>query len=144
MQNANAESKVTQTFVKPLVVAAVGAGIFSYLAPDKTMEVSLLGRSIAAWQAAAIGFGGGSLVADLAHQYILPEFPIDDKLSYSSSMLLAPVITGAAGSILFYIMNPKSISEAGGSIFLTGAAAEVGGMYAFESILGPYLNREQV
>lgn len=140
--NADAGSKVFQTFVKPLVVAGIGAAAFSMIAPGSTFIA--LGKDVPAWAAGAVGIGAGSLLADLGHQYILPELPVDNKLGYSASMILAPLLTGAGSLAAFYAMNSNSLGEAPASIFLAGAGSEIAGSYAFESILAPYLNRQDV
>lgn len=141
--NDSTGSKVFQTFVKPLVVAGVGGLAFNMMMPGSVMQTRILG-DIPNYMAGAIGVGAGSLAADLLHQYILPELPIDNKLGYSASMLLAPLLAGFGAEAAFYILNPNSISAAGGSFFLIAAGSEIAGMYAFESILAPYLDRTDV
>jgi len=143
-RNDSAGSVAAQTLVKPLIVGGIAAAAGYILLPGYGIDVKLIGQTIPNYLAAGVAGAAGSLASDILSQYILPNLPQDDKLSYTEGRLLSPIITGASTAAAFWIMNYNALSEAGGKIALIGAGSEIAGMYAWESVIGPYLNREQV
>ena len=143
--NANTGSSLVETFVKPIAVGAIAALGTSMMYDLNTFKIKLLDMKIPFWAASAVGAGAASLAADIVHQYILPEIAPNAKLSYSGSMLLAPVITAAGVPLAFQLMHPNAVGQLGFvKLAAIGAASEIAGMYAFEAVIAPYLNRQDV
>lgn len=142
--NEDAGSMAAQSLVKPLIVAGLAAAGSQLLLPAGYVPVRMLGKDVPVYAAAGIAAGVGSFGADILSQYILPNIDQSQKLAYTEGKLLSPLITAAATSAAFWVMNPATLSDAAGSIALLGGLSEISGMYAWESVIGPYLNRVDV
>lgn len=141
--NADAGSMATQTLVKPLVAAGIAGLAANYVLPGvaKTFNVSLIGKDVPSWMAASGAVFLGSLAADVLQQYIVAD---SSAVGYTAGMLAGPLLTGAATSAAFLVMNKNSLGAAGMQIFALGAGSEIAGKYAFDAVIGPYLNKTDV
>ena len=90
-QNTPSNVAWKEVLTKATLTAAIAGTAAAFLIPSGS--VSLAGMSIP--QAAAIGLGaaGGSIAGDLAHKYILPQIPQNEKYLGVES---AAVSVGAA------------------------------------------------
>ena len=140
--NADAGSMATQTLVKPLVAAGIAGLAAGYVMPGNgTFNLGMFDKTIPLWAATGGAVFLGSLAADVLQQYILAD---SSALGYTAGMLAGPVISGAATSAAFLIMNKDSLGAAGLQIFALGAGSEIAGKYAFDAVIGPYLNKTDV
>lgn len=143
-QNADTESKVAETFLKPAVVGASCALLTRTMFGSQTANANNGLPSVKFWLLNGGLAFGGSMLADIAHQYVFPELPVNNKMAFTVSSLVAPAITGAAVAAGGFIYNSELVAQAGGSMFMYGAGSELAGNYLFEAVVAPYLNREDV
>lgn len=84
-----------EILTKATLTAALAGAAAAFLVPSGS--VSIAGMSVP--QAAAIGLGaaGGSVVGDLAHKYILPHIPQNEKYigAESAAVSIAGSVAGA-------------------------------------------------
>lgn len=142
MASFDNKGKLIDLATQPLLTAAAGYGISMLLFRDfGTMTLPVIGSQN--WH---VGFamvaGAASVANELAHNYILPKIARHERLANMESMLLAPVVAGAAAVVIPQLVNGKINEVAGvGNMFLAGAGAEVLGNYAFSAVVEPYLNK---
>ena len=115
--------------VKALLSGAIGAAA-AYILFDEKGSVNLPLLSIPIPTAAAIGLAvaGGSITADLAHDYLLPHINKSAKLTQIESTLLQIGVTGAATSAII-IYGLGAPVENLPTTFLLGAGSAVAGDY---------------
>jgi hypothetical protein len=78
-----------------------------------------------------------SVVNDLAHNYILPMLPVDEKLKSLEGTAIS-LGSGAATTVGFaYLAQPALVNEVGmAKLAAIGAASEVASEYAYQKLAG--------
>ena len=123
--------------VKPLVVGAVG-GAYTYFMKPGTITLFSYTMPLPVGVFAALV--GGSLLADVAHDYIFPQIHVEDKVSEPVSAVLAGGINTAGVAGIYYLSNPEIVNALGlPFLAMVGVGSEVIGTYAYEKFLGPMI-----
>jgi len=70
----------------------------------------------------------GSMLAEVAHDYVVPHIHYLDRLSEPASLALAVGVTASGNIGTYYLLNPKAVAELGvGNLALLGAVSELVG-----------------
>jgi len=70
----------------------------------------------------------GSMLAEVAHDYIVENVHYLDKISEPASLALASGITGGGNVGAYYLLNQKAVGELGtANLFLLGSVSELVG-----------------
>lgn len=136
-------SSIERYVVKPTVIGTTGFLMSRTLFPQfidskwgKTFNFSsdsVLSRfsgakSVSVPVLAGVAVGVGSVLAELAHDFIFPHIHWLDKSSDKVSMLTAGGLSGAGMYGVLYASNPAGIPQLGAtSIILAGIASEIVG-----------------
>lgn len=117
---------------KPLAVGAVSALAASFLLAD-TSSVRAFGMSLSPVTMVFVATAGASVVSEIAHQYILPEIPGNQKFAHFESMIYAPIVNGVTLVILLGpVLGVLQNYPAG---FAFGFGGEIAGQYTFETAM---------
>ena len=133
--------------LKPAVIGTTGFLMSKSLLPqfvdakwDRTFSFasdSMVGRlsgmrSISVPVLAGVAVAGGSILAEIAHDYIFSHIHWMDKSSEKVSLLTAGGLSGAGMYGVIYGSNPAAVPELGAtSIILAGVASEIVGDMIF-------------
>lgn len=127
---------VIDMLVKHSIVGGVSAiGMIFYF--GETDSVRFFGMTL---PAPLVSFGVGAVsssAADLAHKFILPHIPGNQRYSAIESAVLSPVVNGVSQLVVFGPLTSSIPSDQYMSAFMLGAVSEAVGGYAFENF---YLN----
>ena len=131
-------SKLSETFAKPAlsgVVAAVGASILygesgSVLIGSIAVPVPLLlfGTTLAA-----------DFVGELAHNYILPQLPANEKWSTLEGAIISPIAAGAASVLLLGPILGVLDESQYMKLFALEAGSVMAGDYGFRNFVAPMI-----
>lgn len=109
-------------------IAAVSAAVLF-----QSDSINLMGVTVPAAAVIGLGAAGGSVVADLAHQYVLPHIPGNEKLADKEAALLSVVASGLGS-----YAATRLIGNSGFAIIPTvgvGAGSFLAGDYVYHHVL---------
>ena len=107
-----------QLATKSLLTGAVN-GVTSFILFGNE-NVNIMGMSIPSYIASGLGGVGSSVAADVAHNYLMPHIPVNQKYDALEAAALGIGISGATNYLL---LSPAGISMA--DSFLLGAGTYV-------------------
>ena len=133
---------MSQVSYKYATQAAVGAASFTAMAKMNgwsVMTVPMLNANVPLpLVGAALGVAG-AVVADLAHDYVMPHLSKDDRLRHVEGAIVAPAVSAAAFAGGIKVLNSDSLKAAGVSnVLIQGAASELVAQWLYENIVAPY------
>jgi hypothetical protein len=142
--NKMTEDTISRYAVKPLTIGAVGYAAsrtifpqlldanwgrkftFSDTSPLKTLYGGSTSVSVPVM--AGIALATGSVLAEVAHEFIFPHVHWLDKSSEKASMLTSGVVAGAGMAAVVAMGNSSGVTELGlPSILAVGVASEIVG-----------------
>lgn len=131
-------SKIVETFAKP-VLSGVIAGAIAPPLLGTTYDSIVpglmnLSTPVAVGLAVAVGTGAGTVAKD----WVLPYIPRNSKFAESEGMLLTPVLSGAASTLILSRALDGSMKSYAYA-FAIGAGSSMAGDYLHNTILRPYL-----
>ena len=113
-----------QLATKSLLTGAVN-GITSFILFGN-QDVSVMGMNMPSYIVSGLGGVGSSVAADLAHNYIMPHIPVNQKYDAIESAALG---IGISGGVNYLLMAPLGSSMA--DSFLLGAGTYVAADYVW-------------
>ena len=126
--------------LKSITVGAVGAGLTYFRYPKGSID--LFGQNFSLALGVGMAVLSGSLVAELIHSYVFPHIHALDKMSEPVSAVMAGASNSVGAVAVFYLSNPKIVSEMGLPMIIMGAMlSEVVGDYAYSKFLHPMLEK---
>ena len=115
-------------------LTAVIGSLGSVLMGEKDTSVNLFNVNVPAPVAIGIVVGGASIGSELAHDYILPHIPKNERfVNLESSALAVGTAGGLTTAILTYAGAPR---ENWAKSFMLGGGSVVLGQYANNSLYG--------
>lgn len=133
--------KLIEQFAKPSMVGVLS--YFGSMAMLPQQSVNVMGYSMNSHLFYGLLGVGGSFVSELAHNWLLPYLPGNDKFAQTESMLLAPAVNAGIFALATKMfIPPLSAFDPRLDLVrpaLLGAGAEIGGQYVYEAVLMPYL-----
>ena len=135
----NTEESLIQRYVlKPATIGATSYVAQNMFIKGKTIRIKGPTYDLALVASGAVAVG--SVLAEVAHDYIMPHIHYLDKMSEPASLALAGGSTGLGNLGAYYILNPKAIPELGtGNLFLLGAVSELVGDTLYSKLVSPTL-----
>jgi hypothetical protein len=117
-------------------VFVAGAGVLgSILMGEKDTKIPLAGMNLPAPLLLGVATGTSSVVADMAHDYVLPHIPHNDKWVNMESSALAVSTAGASTSAILYFGTGMPRENLFNS-FALGGGAVIAGDYAHSKTYG--------
>lgn len=121
--------------LKPAVNGAVTAAAMYKMGGGK---IFLFGQYVPSWYVTGAVGAASSVVAEMAHAWILPHLSPNEKFAQVESSILAPVIAGVAQVAALEFISPGASTSIGlTKVFATGAGAEIVGQYVWEKSIVP-------
>lgn len=121
--------------------AGVGSALWWLLHSGKgTGNVRAFNMNIPVWAMGGILGVSTTIVADMAHSFILPHINENKRLQHFESALLAPAVGGGAFVGATKLANDVLPSELGYTeVFLNGAGGEILSAWIFENLVNPMI-----
>lgn len=110
------------------------AGAAGYVLFGGSKNTTLAGMTVPGAIPMGLGAAGGAIVGDLAHHYISPLIPHDQKFD---QMEHAVVSVGAAGAGTALVSSLIGGPPVIGNSLLLGAGSYIAGDYTYNHFLGP-------
>ncbi len=129
-------SKLKNMLAKPIVVGLISALGAKAMGQDFNVEV--LGTTLSGPVFYGVLGVGSSLVAETAHQFVLPYLPQSDTAVKVESAALGPLLHAATNIVAMKILCPAMLaSDVVGyqKPIIIGAGAEFVGAYAFDNFV---------
>lgn len=130
--------KANAVAVKPFLVGAMSAlGSYMYVSRTAVVLPFWYPSGIPLYMFHGMAGVGSSMLAEVAHAWILPHISNNNKLANMEAMVLSPVMNGVAMNLITrYAGSENILKNVGmGNSFIVGAGAEIIGHYAFETLL---------
>jgi hypothetical protein len=128
------EERIETMVIKPAVVAAVGTGVGMLMTDMRKITINGTRYSLP-----MVMFGGlfvGSLIGNVAHDYVFPELHLDQKLEKPASAAFAMGATAAGQYGTLRLLADGAAENLGTSTIITGAVAGVSlGEYIYNNVL---------
>jgi hypothetical protein len=123
--------------------AAVAAASFQALAQMKgwgSFAVPMMNIDVPPAIVGAVLGVGGAVLADVAHDYVVPHLSKDDRLRHVEGAVFAPAVSAAAFAGGIQILNSEGLESTGlSNVLLHGAATELVAQWIYENIVAPYV-----
>lgn len=129
-------SKLKSMFAKPIVVGIVSALGAKALGQD--FKVDVLNTSLSGPVFYGLLGVGSSLVAETAHQWVLPYLPQSESAVKMESAALSPLLHAATNIVAIKVLCPVMLSHPAVGYqnpIIIGAGAEFVGAYAFDNFI---------
>ena len=125
--------------MKPMVVGGVSYTSQNMFIDGKTIRIKGVEYPLAMVASGAVALG--SMLAEIAHDYVVPHIHYLDKMAEPSSLALASATTGGGNVGAYYILNPKAVSELRtANLFLLGSVSELIGDSVWSKGLKPVID----
>jgi hypothetical protein len=128
---------ITQYGAQALTVGASAYLLSKVLGGSGSSEE--LGSGIDAAAAIALGSVAGSLLAAVAHDYVLPHLPQSDKLTTIESAALNIGASAGGAIALIYLMDGSAAASHWMPIATYAVAGEIAGNYLYGQFVNPAL-----
>jgi len=134
------KDKAIETLAKPLLNGAISYGAYRAFTPDfSTLTINNFGLNVKVPYSVATTLAGvgASVIAELLHNYILPQVA-DDRTAYVESRVLTPVLGAVSQLAVIGAMSTNALQRVNPvSIAAIGAGSEVLTQYAWDSFIKP-------
>ncbi len=129
--------KLKQQFTKPIVTGliAMGAEMILFGGGFKT-DINFLNLGLRVSSAVGVGIASatGSFIGETGKQWVLPYIPGNKGYVGMEGMLVEPILSGIATSVLLY-PNLDGSKEAFAKSFAIGAGSNIGADYSYRTFL---------
>jgi hypothetical protein len=118
-----------ETIMRPILSGVIGAVEAAVLVDTYSMQIPFTGQSVSPPLAFGVTTALASLAGNFVGNQVLPKIPALNSVAQIGKNITTPALTGLATYGL--MMNERSVS--GVQSFAMGAAADIGGAYAFDT-----------
>ena len=135
------ESTIQRYFLKPATIGGVAYLGNDYFLDGKTIKIK--GKDYPLAMVASGAVAVGSIVAEFAHDYVVPHIHYLDKISEPASLALAGATTGGSNIAVHYLArgDGKAVQALGtGNLFLLGAVSELVGYTLWSKGIKPVID----
>lgn len=134
MTEESFKDKLIETLSKPALDGVIGA-LIAGVALGETGSVFIFGKEINGPLAIGATITGASYLGEVAHQWILPEIPKNDKFATFEGMIISPVVCGAATYGLMKVASNRPVGDPVPlTYFALGAGSSILGQYSYDTV----------
>jgi hypothetical protein len=112
--------------IRKATITGAVAGLASAVIFGETGTYQVAGVNLPTPVAIGLANGASSVVADLAHEYVLPQIPMNAKYANLEAMALG---LGVSGGSTAFLLNGSLLDSSSMNAFLLGAGSYAAGDY---------------